>query len=99
MYVWLGHFAVQQKLTAHCKSTIIEKILKKIFGGLFRAIPEAHGGSQARAGAVVAGLHHCHSNLGSKPCLQPTPQQHWILNPLSEARDQTHVLMDASQVR
>ena len=25
MYVWLGHFAVQQKLTGHCKSTIIEK--------------------------------------------------------------------------
>ena len=25
-------------------------------------------------------------------------QQHWILNPLSEARDRSHVLMDASQV-
>ena len=25
-------------------------------------------------------------------------RQHWILNPMSEARDQTHVLMDASQV-
>ena len=23
--------------------------------------------------------------------------QHWILNPLNEARDRTHVLMDASQ--
>ena len=29
IYVCLGHFAVQQKLTKHCKSTIIEKI--KIF--------------------------------------------------------------------
>ena len=26
-------------------------------------------------------------------------QQHWILKQLSEARDQTHILMDASQVR
>ena len=33
-------------------------------------------------------------------CLQPTPQpqQRWILNPLSKARDQTHVLMDPSQI-
>ena len=31
IYVWLGHFVVQKKLTEHCKSTIIEKIkiLKK----------------------------------------------------------------------
>ena len=29
--VWLGHFAVQQKLTEHCKSTVVEtiKIIKK----------------------------------------------------------------------
>ena len=27
VYVGLGHFAVQQKLTEHCKSTIILKIL------------------------------------------------------------------------
>ena len=26
IYVWLGHFAVQQKLTEQCKATIIEKI-------------------------------------------------------------------------
>ena len=42
---------------------------------LFRAIPTAYGGSQARdqIGAVAASLHHSHSNAGSKPCLQPTP--------------------------
>ena len=28
VYVWLGYFAVQQKLTEHCKSTIILKIKK-----------------------------------------------------------------------
>ena len=26
MNVWLGHFAVQQKLTEHCKSTIIKNL-------------------------------------------------------------------------
>ena len=35
---------------------------------LFRVIPEAYGGSQARGptGAVAAGLHHNHSNVGSE---------------------------------
>ena len=32
------------------------------------------------------------SNLG------PTLRQYWILNPLSEARDRTGILMDTSQV-
>ena len=43
---------------------------------VFRAVPMAHGGSQARGqiGAIAASLHHSHSNLGSKPCLRPTPQ-------------------------
>ena len=38
---------------------------------LFRAAPEAYGGFQARGliGAVAFGLHHSHSNVGSKPCL------------------------------
>ena len=42
---------------------------------LFRAVP-AYGGSQARGriGAVATGLHHSHSNKGSEPSLQPTPQ-------------------------
>ena len=31
--------------------------------------------------------------------LHHSPQQHWILNPLSEARDQTCVLMGTSQIR
>ena len=43
---------------------------------LFRAAPAAHGSSQARdrIGAAAAGLHHSHSNVGSEPHLQPTPQ-------------------------
>ena len=41
-----------------------------------RAAPEAYGGSQAkgRIRAVAAGPHQSHSNMGSEPCLQPTPQ-------------------------
>ena len=42
----------------------------------FQATPMAYGGSQARGrmGATAAGLHQSHSNTGSEPCLQPTPQ-------------------------
>ena len=40
------------------------------------ASPAAYGGSQARSqiGAVATGPHQSHSNSGSEPCLQPTPQ-------------------------
>ena len=43
---------------------------------VFRAALAAYGGSQARGliRAVAAGLHHSHSNAGSKPNLPPTPQ-------------------------
>ena len=42
----------------------------------FWATPEAYGAFQAKGqiGAVAAVLHHSHSNMGSKPCLQPKPQ-------------------------
>ena len=32
-------------------------------------------------GAVAAGLHESHSNVGSEPCLQPTPQITAMLDP------------------
>ena len=43
---------------------------------LFRAAPRAYGGSQARGriGAEAASLYQDHSNAGSEPRLQPTPQ-------------------------
>ena len=46
------------------------------FFAISRATPAAYGGSQARGGirAVASGLHQSHSNTGSKPHLQPTPQ-------------------------
>ena len=41
-----------------------------------QAAPSAYGGSQARGqiGAVATGLRQSHSNAGSEPRLQPTPQ-------------------------
>ena len=59
----------------------------------------AYGSSEARdgIGAAAAGLHHSHSNAGSELHLQPTPQLHQILNPLNEARNQTHILSDTSR--
>ena len=68
-----------------------------------RAAPTAFGGSQARGliGAVVAGLGQSHSNVGSSYIcdLHHSSQQHQILNPLSEARDQTYNLMVPSWIR
>ena len=67
----------------------------------FRAVPAACGSSQARGqiGAAAASLHHSHSNIRSRPHLQPTPQLMAIpVDPLSEARDQTHILMDTNQI-
>ena len=64
----------------------------------------AHGGSQARGpiGTVATGLHHSHSNATldlSHICnLHHCPRQRQILNPPREARDRTHILMDASWV-
>ena len=49
----------------------------------FRAVLEEYGSSQARSliGAVAAGLHHSHSNSGSKPHLRPIAQLMATLDP------------------
>ena len=43
---------------------------------VFWATPMAYGNPQARGQirAAAAKLHHSHSNTGSQPCLQSTPQ-------------------------
>ena len=55
----------------------------------------AYGNSQARGGigATAASLHHRHSNLGPKPCLQPAPQVTAMPDPqpTEGARDQTRI--------
>lgn len=59
-------------------------------------IPRLDRGHWIRAAATH--LHHSKSNTRSNLHLQPTPQQRWILNPLSEARDPTCIFMDTGQV-
>ena len=70
--------------------------------GLFRVAPAAYGSFLARGQirAVAAAYTTATATLGPRRVfnLHHNSQQHQILNPLSEARDQTHVLMDTSRV-
>ena len=69
---------------------------------LLRAAPAAYGGSQARGliRAVATGL--TRATATSDPScicdLHHSSGQRWILNPLSNTRARTHVLMDTSRV-
>ena len=56
----------------------------------------AYGSSQARGqiGATGASLHHSHCNVRARP--HRSSWQHRIPDPLSEARDQTHILTDTN---
>ena len=62
------------------------------------AASAAYGSSQATGGigAIATGLHQSHSNAGSSHVctLHHSSWHRQILNPLSKARDRTHVLMD-----
>jgi len=77
---------LMDKMTQNC-TNIVPMLTAYCFFFLFRATPEAFGGSQARGlvGATAASLHHI-------------SQQCHILNPLSGARDLTQILMDTSWV-
>ena len=70
------------------------------FFGHFRAIPGAHGGSQAvgQIGAVAAMKATATWDLSQVCNLHHSSRQHQIFNPLIKARDRTCVLMDASQI-
>ena len=69
---------------------------------LCRAAPVAYGSSQIRVKLELQLLAYTTATATqdlSYACnLHHSSWQHWILNPLSEARDQTHILMDTSQV-
>ena len=69
---------------------------------LFRAAPIAYGSSRVRGqiGTAATSLCHTHSNTGSTPHghLYHRSWQRQILNPLSEARDWTCILIDTSWV-
>ena len=63
----------------------------------------AYGTSQSRGliGAIAASLHHSHSSMGpSRVCdLHRSSQQCQILNPMSEARYWTLILIDTNWVQ
>ena len=67
------------------------------------AEPVAYGSSQARGqigiGAAAAGLSHSHPDPSCTWDLHHSSWRCWIPSPLSEARDQTRVLMDTSRIR
>ena len=69
----------------------------------FRATPMAYGGSQARGPIGVAATGLTTATATPDPSrifdLQHSSWQRQILNPLSEARDQTHNLMAPSWIR
>ena len=71
---------------------------------LFRAPPAVYVSSQARGriGATAAGLHHSYSNMGSEPCLPPTPRlmatQAEDPRPTDRGQGPTHVFMDSSWI-
>ena len=68
----------------------------------FRAAHATYGSSQGRGwiGAAAARLHHSHTTcyLSCVCNLHHSSWQHWILYPLSEARDRSCVLMDTIQI-
>ena len=68
---------------------------------LFRATPIAHGSSQATSSMELQLLAYTIAtpvqDLSHVFDLNYRSQQHWILNPLSKARDWTHILMDTSR--
>ena len=59
-----------------CKPSSLIFLFFFVFLLFLWAAPAAYGGSQARGriGAVATGLRQSHSNAGSEPSLQPTPQ-------------------------
>ena len=87
-----SHHKTQGMMGGHISDNIFPDYLDQVvfflfvcfcFFAFFRAAPAAYGGSQARGqiGAVATGLHQSHSNVGSEPHLQPTPQLMATLDP------------------
>ena len=78
------------------------RLMERFHFFFLRTAPVACGISQARGHIRAAGtsLHHSHRNAGpSHICdLHHSLQQRQILNPLSKARNQTHILIDTSWI-
>ena len=67
--IFITNFLISKELILMC-------FLFVCFLSFLGPLPAAYGGSQARdrIGAVATGLRQSHSNIGSEPCLRPTPQ-------------------------
>ena len=69
---------------------------------VFLGPPAAYGGTQARGPIRAAAAAYTTATAARDWSrvfnLHHSSQQHWILNPLSKTRDQTHVLIDTSQI-
>ena len=76
------------------ENIILSSNLFILFFFLFRATPVAYGGSQPR-GLIGAMAMQDPSHICK---LHHSSEQHWILNPLRQARDQTCCLMVTSQI-
>ena len=64
----------------------------------FLGPPTAYESPQVMGQTRATAASHSHSNTRSEPHLQPShsSEQCWIPDPLSKARDWTHILMDTS---
>ena len=67
-----------------------------LFCFVFRVAPVAYESSQARG--QIRAIDAATATPNSSHVCYHGSQQSWILNLLSEARNQTHILMDTSQV-
>ena len=88
---WRGLCLCRSKGYLHYRAcSQLHFLLWLSFFAFSRAAPVAHGGSQARdlIGAVATGLCQSHSNMGSEPCLRPTPQLMATLDPWPTEWDQ-----------
>ena len=87
VFIWLNEAPPSIRKASDLLSWLREMFLFSFVFCLFRATPSVYGGSQARGwiGAAAVSLHH-------------SSRQRQILNPLSEARERTCVLMDTRQI-
>ena len=95
------HFLNKKMWKSNCwKTTVI--YLYIYFFGLFRAPPSVYGSSRLGVKLELQLLSCATVTATQDPScvfnLHCSSWQHWIHNPLIEARDLTHILMDTSQV-
>ena len=101
------HSQIVKQLCLKWKHTISSlAVLRSIFThffffffGLFRATPGSYGSFQARSQIRAYITATAMQDLSRICNLHHSSQQCQILNPLSEARDRTSVLMDTSWIR